>query len=481
MGHEPDVSIKKKVFRGLFWKFGERITAQMISLFVSIILTRLLLPSDYGAVALVMVFINIADVFVSGGMGSALIQKKKVDNVDFSSVFYVNIMLSFLIYAVLFFSAPYIAVFYDMPVLSKVLRVLGIRIPIAAINSIQQAYVSRNMLFKRFFYATLLGTLVSGFAGVFMAYRGFGVWALVMQYMINSCTDTLVLWVTVKWRPELKYSWKKAKDLISYGWKLLVSGLLDTGYNELRSLLIGRLYSPSELAFYNQGDKYPKIIVININSSIGSVLFPAISQYQDDKERVKSMTRRSIQVSSYLMWPLMFGLAVTAEPLVRLILTEKWLPCVPFLRIFCFSYGLWPVHTANLQALNAMGRSDLFLKLEVIKKILGISILMISLHMGPLAIAWSLLMTGIMATFINSAPNRKILKYSYKEQFMDLMPSFFLSFFMALLIYPVSFMELPDLFLIFLQTVIGAVIYLVGSIITKNQSFQYLIGLVGRK
>ena len=481
MGHEPDVSIKKKVFWGLFWKFAERITAQMISLFVSVILARLLLPSDYGAVALVMVFINIADVFVSGGMGSALIQKKKVDNVDFSSVFYVNIMLSFLIYAVLFFSAPYIAVFYDIPVLSKVLRVLGIRIPIAAINSIQQAYVSRNMLFKRFFYATLLGTLVSGFAGVFMAYRGFGVWALVMQYMINSCTDTLVLWVTVKWRPELKYSWKKAKDLISYGWKLLVSGLLDTGYNELRSLLIGRLYSPSELAFYNQGDKYPKIIVININSSIGSVLFPAISQYQDDKERVKSMTRRSIQVSSYLMWPLMFGLAVTAEPLVRLILTEKWLPCVPFLRIFCFSYGLWPVHTANLQALNAMGRSDLFLKLEVIKKILGISILMISLHMGPLAIAWSLLMTGIMATFINSAPNRKILKYSYKEQFMDLMPSFFLSFFMALLIYPVSFMELPDLFLIFLQTVIGAVIYLVGSIITKNQSFQYLIGLVGRK
>lgn len=481
MGHEPDVSIKKKVFRGLFWKFGERITAQMISLFVSIILARLLLPSDYGAVALVMVFINIADVFVSGGMGSALIQKKKVDNVDFSSVFYVNIMLSFLIYAVLFISAPYIAVFYDMPVLSKVLRVLGIRIPIAAINSIQQAYVSRNMLFKRFFYATLLGTLVSGFAGVFMAYRGFGVWALVMQYMINSCTDTLVLWVTVKWRPELKYSWKKAKDLISYGWKLLVSGLLDTGYNELRSLLIGRLYSPSELAFYNQGDKYPKIIVININSSIGSVLFPAISQYQDDRERVKSMTRRSIQVSSYLMWPLLFGIAVTAEPLVRLILTEKWLPCVPFLRIFCFSYGLWPVHTANLQALNAMGRSDLFLKLEVIKKILGISVLMISLHMGPLAIAWSLLMTGIMATFINSAPNRKILKYSYKEQFMDLMPSFFLSFFMALLIYPVSFMELPDLFLIFLQTVIGAVIYLAGSIITKNQSFQYLIGLVGRK
>ena len=481
MGHEPDVSIKKKVFWGLFWKFAERITAQMISLFVSVILARLLLPSDYGAVALVMVFINIADVFVSGGMGSALIQKKKVDNVDFSSVFYVNIMLSFLIYAVLFFSAPYIAVFYDMPVLSKVLRVLGIRIPIAAINSIQQAYVSRNMLFKRFFYATLLGTLVSGFAGVFMAYHGFGVWALVTQYMINSCTDTLVLWVTVKWRPELKYSWKKAKDLISYGWKLLVSGLLDTGYNELRSLFIGRLYSPSELAFYNQGDKYPKIIVININSSIGSVLFPAISQYQDDRERVKSMTRRSIQVSSYLMWPLMFGLAVTAEPLVRLILTEKWLPCVPFLRIFCFSYGLWPVHTANLQALNAMGRSDLFLKLEVIKKILGISVLMISLHMGPLAIAWSLLMTGIMATFINSAPNRKILKYSYKEQFMDLMPSFFLSFFMALLIYPVSFMELPDLFLIFLQTVIGAVIYLAGSIITKNQSFQYLIGLVGRK
>lgn len=481
MGNESAASIKKDVFWGLFWKFGERITAQMISLFVSVILARMLLPSDYGIVAIVMVFINIADVFVSGGMGNALIQKKEIDNVDFSSVFYISFVFSFFIYAVLFIMAPYIAIFYNMPALSKVLRVFGIRIPIAAVNSVQQAYVSRNMLFKRFFTATLFGTLLSGIAGIFMAYRGYGVWALVTQYMVNSCVDTLVLWFTVRWRPELKYSWKKTKSLISYGWKILVSELLDTGYNELRSLLIGRLYSSSDLAFYNQGDKYPKVFVININSSISSVLFPAISKYQDDKERVKSMTRRGIQVSSYLMWPLMFGLAVAAEPIVRLILTEKWLPCVPFLRIFCFSYGLWPVHTANLQALNAMGRSDLFLKLEIVKIIFSISALLAVLCMGPMAIAWSVLVTGIIGIFINAMPNRKILKYSYKEQLMDLMPSFFLSFFMVLIVYPVSLLGLPDSFLILLQAVIGVAVYLSGSIITKNQSFQYLIGLVRRK
>lgn len=475
------MNTKKMVLSGLFWKFGERITAQLVSLLVSIILARLLSPDDYGAVALVMVFITIANVFVSNGFGNALIQKKDADNLDFSSVLYINIAVSILIYALLFVSAPFIAEFYGMPVLSPVLRALGIRIPVAAVNSIQHAYVSRNMLFKRFFWSTLFGTVLSGIVGIIMAYKGLGIWALVAQYLTNTCTDTVVLWFTVKWRPILACSFERAKPLIKYGWKLLVSGLLDTGYTQLRSLLIGKIYTSENLAFYNQGEKYPQVLSVNINSSIGSVLFPAMSQFQNDKNRIKEITRRSIQVCSYVIWPMMVGFAVTAEPLIRFLLTEKWLPCVPFLRIFCFTYGLWPIFTANLQALNAIGRSDIFLKLEIVKKILGIIVLVISIPFGTLAIAEGLVVTSIASIFINASPNVKLLGYSFKEQLSDLLSPFVLSAVMAAVIFPLSKTELNDIAVISIQVVCGAVIYLIGSIISKQKGFLYIMDFIKKK
>lgn len=474
-------NITSKVFSGLFWKFGERITAQCISLIVSIILARILQPSDYGAVALVMVFITIANVFVVSGFGSALVQKENADNLDFSSVFYINILISVIIYIIIFFTAPIIADFYNLSIMSPALRVLGIRIIVAAINSVQQAYVSRNMLFKRFFWSTLFGTLLSGMVGVIMAYHGFGVWALIAQYLTNTCIDTIVLWFTVRWRPELRCSWNRAKDLISYGWKLLVSALLDTGYNQLRSLIIGKMYTSEDLAFYNQGDKYPSLIVTNINSSISSVLFPAMSQYQNDPKRVKQMTRRAIQISSYIMWPLMIGLGVIAEPLIKIILTEKWLPCVPFLRIFCFTYGLWPIHTANLQAINAMGRSDLFLKLEIIKKIIGLIALVISIQFGPFAIAWSLVIAGIISTFVNAVPNIKLLNYGYVEQLKDLFPPLMVALTMSIGIYPISFFNLSDIVTVVLQIIIGSMVYIVMSILFKLSSYRYLYEFIKNK
>lgn len=465
--------MKKKVIFGFFWRFSERIVAQSISLIVSIVLARLLLPSDYGAVALVMVFITIADVFVNSGLGNALIQKIDVDNIDFSSVFYINIMMGLILYLILFLIAPLVAKFYDMPVLQPGLRVLAIRIPIASINSVQQAYVSRNMLFKRFFWSTLFGTLVSGIVGIILAYHGFGVWALIIQYLTNTCIDTIVLWFTVKWRPQLVYSWERAKKLISYGWKLLVSGLLDTGYRQLRSIIIGKLYTSSDLAYYNQGDKYPSLVVTNINTAIGSVLFPAMAQYQNDREKVKQMTRRVIQVSSYVMWPLMIGLGVISESMVRVVLTDKWLPCVPYLRIFCFTYGLWPIHTANLQAINAMGRSDLFLKLEVIKKGIGLIALLISMRISPLAMAGSLIITDIIATFINASPNLRLLNYGYIEQLKDLLPSFMMAIVMAIIIYPISFLDIPNIMIMIFQILLGIILYLAMSVILKNSAWIY--------
>ncbi len=450
----------------------------MISLIVSVVLARILLPSDYAAIALVMVFINIANVFVSNGFGNALIQKKNADRMDFSSVFYINLALSAVLYGILYTAAPWIAGFYEMPVLSRVLRVLGIRIIIASINSIQHAYVARNMLFKSFFKATLFGTVLSGIVGVWMAYFGFGVWALVVQYLVNACTDTMFLWFTVRWRPGAGYSWKRARGLFSYGWKLLLSGILDTGYNELRNLVIGKLYSPADLAYYNQGDKYPKLIVVNVNTSISSVLFPVMSHYQDKRARIKAVTRTSVQISSYIMWPFMIGMAAMAEPVIRLTLTDKWLPCVPFLRIFCISYGLWPIHTCNLQAIQALGRSDIFLKLEILKKGIGVIALVIAMKFGSEEIALSLLVTGIISVFINAAPNRRLLGYSYTEQMADLLSPFVLSLVVGVIIWPFNHCFTSDMITIAVQMAIGVPLYLSGSVLTKQKGSQIIWGIL---
>lgn len=468
-------STRNKIFSGLFWKFGERITAQLISLLISIILARILSPADYGMVSMVMVFITIANVFVANGFGNALIQKKNADNLDFSSVFYINIGIGVILYFILFVAASFIANFYGMPLISPVLRVLGIQIIIASINSVQQAYVSRNMLFKRFFWSSLFGTLFSGIVGVIMAYTDFGVWALVTQYLANTCINTVILWFTVKWRPDFKCSWWRAKSLLAFGWKLLLSGLLDTGYTQVRSLIIGKKYSSSDLAYYNQGEKYPNFIVTNINTSISSVLFPAMSQVQDYKDKIKQMTRRSIQISSYIMWPAMIGFAVVAESFVSLVLTEKWLPCVPFIRIFCFTYGLWPIHTANLQAINALGRSDIFLKLEIVKKTIGIIAIILTMDYGPLAMAYGLIITDVIGMFINAFPNVKLLGYHYQEQFRDLLPSFIMACIMAVIVYPISLLNMSNILTLIVQVIVGGIVYLMESLILKYEPFIYLL------
>ena len=474
-------SLKSKTISGLLWKFAERIGAQAITFVLSIILARLLSPSDYGAIAILLVFITIADVFVNAGFGSALIQKKDADNLDFSSVFYFSFILSIFVYLVVFLSAPFVANFYNMLILQPTLQVLALRIPIAAINSVQQAYVSRNMQFKKFFYSTLSGTAASALVGIFMAYNGYGIWSLVGQYLSNAVINTIVLFSVINWRPQLIFSLQRLKSLFSYGWKLLLSGLLDTGYQSLSSLLIGKFYTPADLAFFDTGKKFPMVIVTNINSSISSVLFPALSSEQDEPERVKAHTRKAIQISSYIMWPMMLGMAACADNIVSLVLTDKWLPAVPYLQIACITYGLWPIHTANLQAINAMGRSDIFLKLEFVKKIIGITALLISIQYGVLAIALIGIITGIIATFINAYPNSYLLKYSYAEQIKDILPSFLCALGMALFVYFTGKFVENIYFKLLIQVILGTLVYIFISKIFKLVSFEYLINLTKQK
>lgn len=473
--------LRSQTISGLVWKFAERCGAQGVSFVVSIVLARLLAPEDYGTIALVTVFTNILQVFVDSGMGNALIQKKDADDLDFSSVFYFNVVACLVLYGILFVIAPYIALFYGRNDLTPVIRALSLTIVISGVKNIQQAYVSRNMLFKRFFFSTLGGTIGAAIVGIGMAYLGFGVWALVAQQLFNTLVDTVILWITVKWRPKLKFSFSRLKALFSFGWKLLASSLINTVYGNIRQLVIGKMYSSSDLAYFNKGQQFPNLIVTNINTSIDSVLLPVMSKCQDKEEQVRSMTRRSIKISSYIMWPMMIGLFVVAEPFVELILTEKWLGCVPFLRIYCLTYGLEPIQTANLNAIKALGRSDIYMKLEIIKKIVGLLILVVVMKHGVLAIGYSILVYTLFASVMNSYPNKKLLNYSYFEQIRDILPAFVLACVMGCIVYPISMLNLNNILIIILQIFAGVVVYVAGSKIMHMESFEYVLSLLKRK
>ena len=466
------------VIKNFLWRLAERVGAQGVKLLVELVLARILLPEQYGVIAMVAVFITVFNVFVDSGLGNALIQKKDADDLDFSSVFWFNVVWCVVLYGILFLISPLVASFYHREELTQILRVLGLQIVISGVKNVYQAYVSRTMQFRKFFFSTLGGTVGAAVIGITMAYRGYGVWALVAQQLFNVLTDTVILTITVKWHPKRIFSFERLKGLLSYGWKLLLSALLDTLYNEARSLIIGRKYTSEDLAFYNRGELFPQVIAANVHPSIDSVLLPTMSREQDERDKVRAMTRRAIMTSTYIMAPLMIGIACIGTPLVRLILTEKWLPCVPYLQIFCASMLFFPIHTANLNAIKALGRSDLFLKLEILKKVIGIALILITMHISVLAMALSTLLNSLICQLINTWPNRKLLNYSYGDQIRDILPNILLAAVMGGCVFVVGLIGLPDWATLLIQVVLGAVLYAGLSAATKNESYRYLLDVL---
>lgn len=386
------------------------------------------------------------------------------------------------LYGVLFLASPFIADFYEMPLLKNVLRVLALILLPGAFNSIQNAKIAKEMQFKKLMYSTFGAVIISGIVGITMAYMGFGVWALVGQQLTNQISICIIMLAVVKWRPKRILEMNRVKLLFSFGWKVLCSGLIDTIYNELRSLVIGKKYDSSTLGYYNRGKQFPHLIVNNLNGAIQSVMLPALSKQQDDKARMKAMMRRSIVTSSFIIFPLMAGLAAVAEPLVSLLLTDKWLPCVPYLQTYCFTYAFYPIHSANLMALNAQGRSDQFLKLEVIKKTYGLAVLLITVFCfhSPLAIALGGAVTALISCFVNASPNKKLLGYSYFEQMKDIMPSAVLSLIMCAVVYCLLFLGLPAWVTLILQIIVGSVLYVGLAWILKLECFVYLKDMIGK-
>jgi teichuronic acid exporter len=465
---------KSKILFSMLWKFLERSVTQGIQFLVQIVLARLLLPEDYGVLALVTIFILLSNVFIQSGFSTSLIQKKNIDDIDLSSVFYLSLFISSILYVVIFFTAPFLADFYENEQITVILRVLSVILFFGSVNSVQYAIISRNLIFKKLFLSSLGAVVASGTVGIIMAYYQFGVWALVVQQIVHQFMITFILWITVKWRPKLLFSIIRLKILFSYGWKLLTAELINNIYNEIRGLLIGKLYTPAMLGYYNRGQQFPLFFVNNINGTIQTIMLPVLSSHQDDVKRIKDMVRRFIVTSSFVMFPMMTGMAVVAEPLVRVLLTEKWLPAVPFLQIFCAFYALFPIHTANLQAINALGRSDIFLKLEIQKKVVGAIILLISLPFGVYALAWGAVVSGVFSSFINASPNLKLLEYSYKEQLRDVIPSLILSMIMGVSVYCIKFIGWSDEITLITQVLVGTFIYIGMSKLFKLESYSYL-------
>lgn len=473
--------LKNKIFSGLFWKFGERILAQGVSFAVSVVLSRILLPDDYGIVAIVLIFINIANVFVTSGFSTALVQNKEADDVDFSTNFFCSLGMSVVVYWVMFAVSPLIAKFYGMTELILIIRIFSLRIPLSAFSAIQHAYVERHMLFKRYFFSTLFGTLVSGVVGIYMAYNGAGVWALIAQYFTNTIIDILVLLVTIEWKPKLVFSIKSAKKMVGYGSRILLADLSGTFFDQLRGLIIGKLYTSSDLAYYNKGNQLPNLITTNISASIMTVLFPAISNISDDNERVKELTRKATKTMAYIIMPMLFGLACVSKPLIILLFTEKWVHTIPYIQILSAASAIGMIGSVSLQTIKAVGRSDIILKLEFVKKPVYLILLIIGAVISPLAISVTMLIYNLYSSIVNSIQLSKVISYSCKQQLLDLFSAFGLCFAMCIVVYPISLLDINYWVMIVIQVTLGIIIYISLSVAFHNESYYAIKNMIREK
>ena len=468
------------VVGGVIWKFAERIINQGVAFLVSLVLARLLTPEDYGTIALVLVFISLADVFVNSGFATSLIQKKDADDTDFSTMFYCSLVCSIAIYGIFFLCAPFIASFYKNPELTLIVRVFALRIPLSVYFAIQSAWASRNMQFRVFFFSGLFAQIISGALGIAMAFAGFCVWALIAQYFAGTIVNTIVLCFMIPWHPKRLFSFTRAKSLMKYGSRILAADFSGTFFNELRSLIIGRVYTESDLAFYNKGQQLPQLISSNLNTTIMTVLFPAIANKADDIKEVKAMARKSLQCLSYIVFPVLLGLAAVISPLIDILYTSKWQASAFFGQVYCIGYAIGSLGYVPLQVLKAIGKSGSVLKLEFIKKPVYVILLIIGVYFNVPAIALTMLVFEFYGTTVNLLQLKRHINYGMGEIIKDLLPSFLLAGLMAVSVYFITMIHLSNIVTIALQVIIGAMIYILGSLILKLEGFSFVLDLIKR-
>ncbi len=475
-------SPEEKTISGTIWTFYEKILAQGASLIVSIFLSRLLFPEEYGVIAVSTIFISISTVFVDCGLGTALVQKKDVKKLDYSTAFSSSLILALLIYVVLFFTAKPIALIfgtkYDTVTIVNVIRLMALKLPFGAYVSVQNAYIQKNYLFKEVFWGSLIGTVLSGVFGVICAYLGFGAYALVIQTLSDGLIDMVLITIIIKWGPGVSFSKKSFSEMFGFGSKIFLTTLIDRCYNSLTDFVIGKKYTSADLALYNKGLQIPHILCVNVEGSIEKALFPTMANLQDQKEKLKKGIRKSIQISSYVLFPMLVGLMCVGKPLIKFLFTENWVECVPYLKMLCISYLTTSIRSPLLQAIKAVGRSDIYLKLDIVKKVIGISALLISFSFGPFWICFANVCSSFMGLIVNIIPSKKLFNYSIVEIIVDIIPSTVLSVLMGCLVYALNFLVKIDIILLFSQIAIGITSFILFSILLKNKTFMYIYDIV---
>ena len=476
MGKEQNNTGTAAIASGLGWSFAQRVLPQLVTLLVSIVLARVLSPEHYGTIAIVTVFIAIGDALVIGGFGNALVQKKDATNTDFNSICWVSLSASVLVYGLLFVCAPLMARFYKMDILTPVIRVMGLRFVFSAFNSVQVAYVQRNMMFRKNFISTLGGAIASSVVGITMALKGFGVWALVAQNLTNAAIHSVVLFLLIDWKPKFEISGKSVKTLWSFGAKVMGATLVYTLRDNIRTLLIGKRFSSEDLAYYNQGQKYPALLMSDIVAATDTVLFPVLSQNQVEKEKLKELMRNAIRISSYILTPIMVGFFAVSRTFVQAVLTEKWLPCVPFMQIMCVVYMTRCVSTILQKSLLAIGKSNLNLRHEIITSSATILCLFIAVFglNSVVMIAVSQVLVMLLGISLYATWARKYLGYGYKHLLADYLPSFLMSAVMAVVALIIGKLPVGNLVKLILQVASGIVVYVGLSFVVKNPTFNWL-------
>lgn len=465
-------SLKQKTTKGLFWSSVERFSNQGVSFIFSIILARILAPRDFGIVAMIGIFFAVAQSFVDSGFSNALVRKTDRREEDLSTCFYFNIGVGIVAYIVLFLIAPFIADFYNQPILSPIIRITGLGVVLNSLCVVQQALFTIRIDFKSQAKVTLSATIISGIVGVVLAYLEYGVWALVWQGVVMSLVRMGLLWLMSKWRPKAGFSKDSFHYLFGYGSKILASGLLDTIYNNIYPIVIGKFYSPAQLGNYSRALSFAQLPSSNITGILQRVTFPVLSTIQDDIPRLQTNYRRLLKLSAFIVFPLMMGLAAVAFPLIRVVLTPKWEGCSLYLQIICFALMWYPIHAINLNLLQVKGRSDLFLRLEIIKKIVGVCIMCITIPLGITAMCIGMVASSLISLFINTFYTGKLIDIGYLKQMRDLLPVLINSLLMGSVVYFSIKLFYSDLVKIITGFLVGVVSYIVGALFFSKKELK---------
>lgn len=472
--------LKGKTIKGLFWSFSDLIFNQGIQFVIQIFLARLLLPEEFGLIGIITVFIAVSNSIIDSGFTNALIREENASQDDYSTVFYFNIAMSVIMYLTLFISAPLISKFFNEPMLVSILRILSLTLIINSFGLIQKTMLTKKINFRSQTAINIIASVSSGVIAIFLAYKGFGVWSLVIRTIIMQILQAVLLSLSNKWLPSFVFKVESFKRLFGFGWKMMVSGIIDTIYNNLYYLIIGRFFSTTQLGYYTNAQKLRDVASTSITTSVQKVSYPVLSNLQTEEDKLKSAYKKIIKNTVFVTFPVMVGLAVVAKPLITIVFGEKWIGSIFFFQLLAVDGMIFPLHVINLNILQVKGRSDLFLKLEVIKKVLSVAIIAIALigGFGIEGLICAAIIDSYISYFINSHFSGKFVSYSTKDQIKDILPIFVASLLMGLVTYGVGIFISSNIIRLIVQIVVGIVSYIGISLVIKIEELKTIWELI---